>query len=155
MNHTAAIHVLKNLLQLQQEDYRALLTQLVGKASCTAMTPLEQAKVRTHMEQLAVRMGVQKPMTKARATAPQVGKAPERPQVRKLRAMWWTLADAGAVDRPASPAACNQAVEAWAKRQAKGQAVGRIDALRFAGDNQLGKLIEEMKSWLDRVQKGL
>lgn len=75
----------------------------------------------------------------------------ERPQVRKLKAMWWALADMGAVDRPADAAACSQAVEAWAKRQAAGSKVGRIDSLRFADSIQLNKLIEEMKAWGERV----
>ena len=56
MNHIAAIHVLKGLLKLQEDDYRALLNNLVGKTSCKAMTTAEQAKVRTHMTSLAERM---------------------------------------------------------------------------------------------------
>ena len=48
-------------------------------------------------------------------------------------------------------AAERQAVEAWAKRQATGSKVGRIDALRFADSLQLNKLIEEMKALGDRV----
>lgn len=145
MNHTAAIHVLKGLLKLQDDDYRALLNNLVGKTSSKEMTTAEQAKVRTHMAGLAERMGVQRPAPKGSPAAK------ERPQVRKLKAMWWALAEVGAVDRPADAAACSQAVEAWAKRQATGSKVGRIDSLRFADSLQLNKLIEEMKAWGERV----
>lgn len=151
MNHTAAIHVLKGLLKLQEDDYRALLVNLVGKSSCKDMTTAEQVVVRTHMDKLAQRMGVQKP---GRAAKPKSAGAlrEERPQVRKLKAMWWALAEVGAVDRPESPAACLQAVEAWAKRQASSGKIGPFDALRFADSMQLNKLIEEMKAWGERVE---
>lgn len=150
MNHTAAIHVLKNLLKLQDDDYRALLVNLVGKSSCKDMTTAQQVLVRTHMDKLAQRMGVQKP---GRAAKPQGAGAvsKERPQVLKLKAMWWALARAEAVEAPNSPAACLQAVEAWAKRQATNGKIGPFDALRFADSLQLNKLIEEMKAWGDRV----
>ena len=49
-NHTAAIHVLKSKLQLQDDDYRALLVQLTGKASSKGMTATEQTQVRDHMQ---------------------------------------------------------------------------------------------------------
>lgn len=150
MNHTAAIHVLKNLLKLQDDDYRALLVNLVGKSSCKDMTTAQQVLVRTHMDKLAQRMGVQKP---GRAAKPQGAGAvrKERPQVLKLKAMWWALARAEAVETPNSPAACLQAVEAWAKRQATNGKIGPFDALRFATSDQLNKLIEEMKAWANRV----
>jgi phage gp16-like protein len=149
VNHTAAIHVLKNLLKLQEDDYRALLISLVGKASCKDMTNAQQVVVRTHMDKLAQRMGVQKP-GRAAARNGSAGGAVERPQVRKLRAIWWALAEVDAVERPESPADCAKAVEAWAKRQING-AGGTLDALRFASTEQLNKLIEEAKCWGQRV----
>jgi hypothetical protein len=54
-NHIAAIHVLKSKLQLSDDDYRALLVQLTGKASSKAMTQPEQQHVRDHMQRLAER----------------------------------------------------------------------------------------------------
>lgn len=154
MNHTAAIHVLKSLLKLQDDDYRALLVNLVGKSSCKDMTTAQQVLVRTHMDKLAQRMGVQKP---GRAAKPQgIGAVrKERPQVLKLKAMWWALAKVEAVETPDSPAACMQAVEAWAKRQATNGKIGPFDALRFATSDQLNKLIEEMKAWANRVGAAL
>lgn len=151
MKHTAAIHVLKGLLKLQEDDYRALLVNLVGKSSCKDMTMPEQVKVRTHMDKLAQRMGVQKP---GRAAQPKGAGAvcEDRPQVRKLKAMWWALANVDAVERPESASACLAAVEAWAKRQASAGKIGPFDALRFADSYQLNKLIEEMKAWCERVE---
>lgn len=151
MNHIAAIHVLKGLLKLQDDDYRALLNNLVGKTSSKGMTTAEQVKVRNHMDKLALTMGVQKPARVASRNAANA-RTSERPQIRKLMAMWWALADVEAVKRPDSSADCFWAVEAWAKRQAAAGNLGRFDALRFANSLQLNKLIEEMKAWGVRVE---
>lgn len=81
------------------------------------------------------------------------GSEPVRePMVRKLRAMWYALADAGAVERPESPIACDKAIEAWAKpRLATISNIGHFDALRFATYQQLNALVEQMKRWQHRV----
>lgn len=157
MNYVAAIHVLKGLLQLSEDDYRALLAELTGKRSCTAMSPAELALVYTHFEKQARRSGVQ---TDQKAPAkggsprrkPTAGRELETAVHRKLRALWWALADAGAVTRPLSPAECGHAVEAWAKRQINGTPLGPLDAMRFANNAQLQKLVEELKAWGRRVK---
>ncbi|WP_431511649.1 regulatory protein GemA [Variovorax sp. DAIF25] len=74
----------------------------------------------------------------------------DAPQHKKLRALWYALADVGAVERPETAASCDSAVEAWAKRQSHGK-VGPIERLRFADSGQLHKLIEELKAWGKRV----
>lgn len=91
---------------------------------------------------------------KVRPKAHAAGSQPLRePMVRKLRAMWYALADAGAVLRPDSPAACDKAIEAWAKpRLATLTNLGHFDALRFASTPQLNALVEQMKRWQLRVQ---
>jgi len=72
------------------------------------------------------------------------------PQMRKLRAMWWMLADAGHVDTPADVDACTAAVEAWALRQLS-TSLPPLAALRFATGPQMNSLVEAMKAWCDRV----
>jgi Protein of unknown function (DUF1018) len=151
MNTIAAIHVLKGLLRLSEDDYRALLQEVVGVRSCSAMSAVQLAVVYTHFDKLALRMGVQKPAPKAGAGQARPGRALDNPQQRKLRAMWWALADVGGVDRPDSPTAAAKALEVWAKRQLNGTALGPLDALRFASTPQLNKLIEELKAWGWRV----
>jgi hypothetical protein len=78
---------------------------------------------------------------------------PNKPQQRKLRAMWYALADVGAVQRPASATACVAAIETWAKRQINHGAspLGRLDALNFASAGQLNVLTDELKAWAKRV----
>lgn len=154
MNPTAAIHVLKGLLKLSEDDYRALLMHLVGQRSCKAMTPVQLAVVRTHLDKLARRMGVQTDAAKGKAGRGTVQPL-DGPQERKLRAMWYALADAGVVARPAGAVACDRLVEVWAKRQLNGTRLGPLDALRFASGEQLNKLIEEMKAWGLRVKAAI
>ncbi len=74
------------------------------------------------------------------------------PLVRKLRALWYALADAGAVARPADPAACDKAIEAWAKPRLAAQThLAPFDALRFADGPQLNAAIEQLKAWVARL----
>lgn len=72
------------------------------------------------------------------------------PKLRKLMAMWWTLADAGHVNRPASSDACRTAVEAWALGQLSGSRPA-LAAMRFASGAQMSELIEALKKWCVRV----
>jgi phage gp16-like protein len=155
MNHIAAIHTMKTRIGMTDEDYRALLRQLVSQDSCKAMTAAQLIVVRTHFEKLARHMGVKRPAVTRPTGAQSAGAALDGPQYRKLRALWWALADAKVVARPASPQACDKAVETWAKRQLTGTTLGPLDALRFASGAQTNKLIEELKAWCLRVGAAL
>ena len=141
-NHTAAIHVLKSKLQLQDDDYRALLVTLTGKASSKGMTATEQAQVRDHMQRLAQRMGVAQPTTRRRPLTreqfDQVKKAAS-PRERKVWALWNQLHRDGVVHNP-SRAALNAFVERTV----------HVSALGFANSAQLDTLIEALKEWQKR-----
>ncbi|WP_198086638.1 regulatory protein GemA [Variovorax sp. E3] len=132
------IHMAKAHLGLSREDYEFVIREVTrtNKTSSADLTDAERNTLLQHFKRMGFTV---KP--KADAARPLPG-----PQHRKLRALYYTLADAGAVVRPVSPMACDQAVETWAKRQ-----LGTLDALRFASSDQLNKLIEEMKSWARRV----
>lgn len=141
MNHIAAIHVLKNQLQLADSDYRALLLHLTGRDSCKDMLLPQQLQVREHMQGLAERMGVAKPTGRRPLSAEQFAqaKAKASPKERKLWALWHQLGREGLVDNTSA-----QALNAWVHRQ-----VG-VSALRFANPAQLDTLIEAAKGWLER-----
>ena len=141
-NHTAAIHVLKSKLQLSDDDYRALLVQLTGKASSKGMTTSEQAHVRDHLQRLAECMGVAQPTTRRRPlTREQFArvKAAASPRERKVWALWNQLARDGVVHNPSATA-----LNAWVERTV------HVSALRFANDAQLDTLIEALKAWQQR-----
>jgi phage gp16-like protein len=135
------IHMAKAHLQLSQADYEHVLREVTGKTSAADLDAAGRDKLLRHFKAKGFKV-----RTKAG------GMSWGDPQRRKLRAMWYMLAEAGAVDRPANGTACDAAIEAWAKRQINGTPLGPLDALRFANGEQLGKLIEEMKRWGQRVK---
>ena len=142
-NHTAAIHVLKSKLQLSDDDYRALLKNLTNKTSSKDLSEKERQAVRDHMQQLAERAGVAKPLRR-RATGRTFAqaKAAASPRERKVWALWHQLHRDGLV-HDTSPAALN----AWVQRTV------HVAALAFATGPQLDTLIEALKSWQQRKEE--
>ena len=139
-NHIAAIHVLKSKLQLSDDDYRALLKNLTHKTSSKDLSDKERQAVRDHMQQLAERAGVAKPLrrhTPARTFAQ--AKAAASPRERKVWALWNQLARDGVVHNPSATA-----LNAWVERTV------HVSALRFANSAQLDVLIEALKAWQQR-----
>ena len=139
-NHIAAIHVLKSKLQLTDDDYRALLRNLTQKTSSKDLTDKERQAVRDHMQQLAERAGVAKPLRR-RATGRTFAqaKAAASPRERKVWALWNQLGRDGVV-HDTSAAALN----AWVARTV------HVSALAFANGAQLDTLIEALKAWQQR-----
>lgn len=138
------IQIGRRELRLEDDTYRTMLANLCsGKTSSTALTAAERKRVLDHLKAKGF---VVRPRAPAAVDAWQ-----REPQMRKLRAMWYVLADAGAVARPANTPACNDAVEVWAKRQLS-QHKPPLAALRFATGPQMNKLVEELKAWLRRLQ---
>ena len=142
-NHIAAIHVLKSKLQLTDDDYRALLKNLTHKTSSKDLTDKERQAVRDHMQQLAERAGVAKPLRR-RATGRTFAqaKAAASPRERKVWALWHQLHRDGLV-HDTSAAALN----AWVQRTV------HVAALTFATGPQLDTLIEALKSWQQRKEE--
>lgn len=140
------IQIGRRALGLDTETYRALLGNLTGgKTSSKALTERERKVVLDHMK---ARGFVVKPKPGSAGAAESGWQ--RAPSMRKLRAMWYLLADAGHVDRPADVLACNAAVEAWAKRQLSTH-LPPLAALRFASGEQIDKLINAMKAWCARL----
>ena len=137
-NHTAAIHVLKSKLRLTDDDYRALLRSLTQKTSTKDMSDRERQQVRDHMQALAERMGVAKPMQR-RATTFAQRKAAASPRERKVWAIWLDMARRGLVHNKSA-----QALDAFVCRQTG------VSALRWCNAAQLDAVIEALKLWQKR-----
>ena len=139
-NHIAAIHVLKSKLQLSDDDYRALLKNLTQKTSSKDLTDKERQAVRDHMQQLAERAGVARPLrrrTPGRTFAQ--AKAAASPRERKVWAIWLDMARSGLVHNKAA-----QALDAFVCRQTG------VTALRWCNAKQLDAVIEALKAWQKR-----
>ena len=139
-NHIAAIHVLKSRLQLTDDDYRALLKNLTHKTSSKDLTDKERQAVRDHMQQLAERAGVAKPLRR-RATGRTFAqaKAAASPRERKVWAIWLDMARRGLVHNKSA-----QALDAFVQRQTG------VSALRWCSAAQLDAVIEALKLWQKR-----
>lgn len=141
------IHIARRELEkqgkLDDAGYRGLLAQFGnGADSSKALTAGQRRRLLQHFKACGFKL---------RSTAGQAGGEWRRePQMRKLRALWYQLAERAAVDRPADGRACDAAIEAWAKRQLQHD-TPPLDALRFASGAQMDKLIEALKAWGRRV----
>lgn len=145
----ATIKMGQAALGMDDASYRTLLLVNTGKNSAALMNAFERRKVIARMALL----GFKRPDAPRKAGD---GLSIREPQVRKLRAMWYALAEAGAVDQPADAVACDKAIESWGKKQlAHDRGVGVMDALRFATGQQLDHLIEAMKAWGHRVKANI
>jgi len=144
-SHISAIHVLKGKLQLTDDDYRALLKGLTMKSSSKDMTDKERQAVRDHLQNLAERMGVVKPLPQRRRVGRSFAqaKAAASPRERKVWALWHQLHRDGLV-HDNSGAALN----AWVQRTV------HVSALAFATGPQLDTLIEALKAWQLRGHHG-
>ncbi len=137
------IHIGANALGMDEDTRRLMISNLTGgKTSTKQLTQYERQQVLNHLK------------AKGFKVKPKGGGDSgwrREPQMRKLRAMWYVLADAGEVDQPADSQACDAAIEAWAVRQLSGQEPP-LAALRFATGDQMSELIEAMKAWGRRAK---
>lgn len=115
--------------------YRAAIAgQCGGKTSATELTWQERQKLIAYMKRCGF-------VVKSKGSTER-----RDDTMSKLRAMWFAMADLGAVNRPADMASADAAIEGWAKRMKP-----ELQAIRFASPYQMRALIEAMKKWAKRV----
>lgn len=123
-------------LGLDDDTYRAMLASIGGgKTSAKDLDWQQRQAVINHMKA----SGFVIKRTHASSRARDDGMS-------KLRAVWYALAEVGAVQRPNTVEELDAAVESWAKRMQP-----KLSALRFASGYQMQSLIEAAKKWGDRV----
>lgn len=108
-------------LGLDDDSRRELQMDVIGKRSLTEMTTVELVKLRDHLNR-----GWKHPDQ-------------ARPHMGKIRALWWSLYWLGAISR-----VDDDALAAFVKRQTG------VERLKFLGHFDAPKVIEAMKSWLER-----
>ncbi len=119
----AKIHVAKKEMALADDDYRAMLIRVTGRASSADCTPRE---LRSMVEAMKAQGFKDKPKSRGAA---------DHPAATKARALWISLYHLGAIDNPAE-----QALEAFAMRQLK------VARLQWANQASCYKLIEALKA---------
>lgn len=127
--------------QLGWDDtfYRSVLaSHFDGKTSATALTWQERQQLIKHMKRLGFEVKSKSP------TGGRTERADDT--MLKLRAMWFAMAEVGAVTKPVTMVDADAAIEAWAKRMTP-----ELVAIRFASGYQMQRLIEAMKKWAKRV----
>lgn len=140
------IHIGRSALQMDEDSYRALIARLGnGATSSKGLNAMQRRAVLDHMKLCGF-----KPRPQPGSAAARNNGWHHTPEMTKLRALWWALADVDAVTRPDSHQACDDAINAWAVRQLS---TGKppLDALRFASGEQMQTLIEALKQWANRV----
>ena len=138
------IHAAATSIGLERDVYEVILSEASGGRTTTSkeLTPTERVRV---LEVLAKRGAKVSPRQDPRNPGADWRHAPK---VKKLMAMWWAMAEAGVVNKPADNTACRRAVEAWATgHMAKGHGTQALKALRFASTEQMHQLIEALKRW--------
>lgn len=124
------IHVAKRDLKLDDDTYRAMLFAVANVKSSSDLDATGRKRVLDHMKARGFKV------------RPAVGRPPssdESPQMKKVRALWLVLADAGVVvDRS------EKALTAYIKRQAK------VDNPRWLFGAEGSKVIEALKQWAKR-----
>lgn len=137
MNPLAAIHVAKKQLDMQDDDYRAVLFRVAGKSSARDLSPGQCGLVLDEFR----RMGFQ-PASPRRNTKPSAkgAMALEGRYAAKLRALWISGWHLGVVrDRT------DRALLAFVERQTR---LSHTSFLRDPVD--AAKAIEGLKKWLSR-----
>lgn len=139
------IHAAKTAAGLEDDVYRIILSQASAGRTTTSteLTPAERLRV---LDVLAQRAGKPAaPRQDPRNAGPEWRHAAK---LKKLMAMWWALAEVGAVNKPAGNRQCREAVEAWAtQHMASRHGDEGLKALRLASTEQMNKLIEALKKW--------
>lgn len=130
------IHVARRELQMDDDTYRLMLSGMKGLGGATSSAKLSVPNLQRVLEELKTKG------FKVRPTEKQKRPPAADPSSRKIRSLWLTLRDLGAL-RDASEQALVSFVQ------------GRTGAkaLQWLTAEQASQVIEEMKKWVVRVEE--
>lgn len=128
----AAVHLAKKAAGLDDDTYRDMLAAHTGRRSAKDCTDGELGRVLNHLNGGPARN------TARPAAAP--NRAPNAAVVAKIKALWWSLGELGAVRNPS-----DEALAAFVKGRAG------VDALQWISGRDAYKVIEALKSVGERA----
>lgn len=114
----------RKVLNMDDHTYHDMLRNLTGAESCTVLNETDLKRVLVHLRE--------------RGFAPK--ESPTKGLQRKVRSLWLTLADAGAVENHDF-----KATDAYVTRQTG-------FSMRKASPGDLSAVIEQLKRWLERYE---
>lgn len=126
------IHIAKKQLNLDDDTYRHLLTSETKKTSTKDMTVWELEKIIKNLN--AKGFKISSNLKKETITA-------TKPMHKKIRSLWLTLADKGAVKNRSE-----KALNAYIKR------ITGVELMNWLSDSESVKIIETLKKWLSRIE---
>nr|WP_262407279.1 regulatory protein GemA [Pseudomonas lactis] len=129
------IHVARRELRMDDDTYRLLLAGMTGLDGATSTADLSVPNLLRVLEQLKLRGFKVRPNNQ-----------PKRPladdiQSKKIRSLWLTLHELGAVRDPSEAALAKFVL-----------GMTRVSALQWLTTAQASRVIENLKQWLLRVE---
>ncbi len=130
------IHVARRDLQMDEDTYRLMLAGMKGLDGATSTADLSVPNLYRVLEQLKAKGFKVRPKGK--------GKRPQAadPQSKKIRSLWLTLRDQGAVND-----ASEEALVAFVKNMTG------VEALQWLSGEQASQVIENLKQWAGRTKQ--
>lgn len=128
----AKVHLASKQLGLDEDTYRSVLHEVTGHMSAADCSEADLARLVDHFRARGFR-----PLAKPKKPGQRA--AADHAPARKARALWISLYHLAAIDN-----ASEQALEAFARRQLK------VEALQWADQAQCYKLIEALKAIAER-----
>ena len=138
------VHVAKRELNLDEEFYRNILTELTDKSSCAKMSIKELEQVLEHFKRIGFK--VKKKSSTNKRIAPKSSRSVS-PESGKIRAIWITMHQQGFV-RDSSEQALDNYISRMLNRKTLGENISFH--CQFLNGQQAYKVLEIIKNWHKR-----
>jgi phage gp16-like protein len=135
LRYIKLIHVARRELGMDDDTYRLMLTTMKGLGGVTSTADLSVPSLLKVLEQLKLRG------FKVRPTKAQKRPLADDEQSRKIRSLWLTLHDLGAVRDPSEQALAKFVLS-----------MTKVSALQWLTTAQASRVIEQLKQWIGRVE---
>lgn len=130
------IHVARRELQMDDDTYRLMLAGMKGLGGASSTADLSVPNLYRVLEQLKQK-GFKVRPNKSTKRPPAAD-----PQSRKIRSLWLTLRDAGALRDPSEEALLKFV-----------HGITEVDALQWLTNEQASLVIEALKKWVTRIEQ--
>ncbi|APC14560.1 hypothetical protein BLL42_01970 [Pseudomonas frederiksbergensis] len=135
LRYIKLIHVARRELGMDDDTYRLMLSGMKGLGGATSTADLSLANLLKVLEQLKL-LGF-----KVRPNNAQKRPLADDVQSKKIRSLWLSLHDLGAVRDPSEEALAKYVLS-----------MTKVSALQWLTTAQASRVIENLKQWMGRIQ---